>query len=420
MKGADPGTSRATRITAQLVFGLLALSGLAYNFLLSSLAVERFHGNDFGKFYYATQQWFTGNSLYSPTVASLMEVTASHWIQFADLNPPHFHLLILPFVVLPLDVAAYLWNGLNVWAAIFAGLLTCSELQIQIRRDQVLPLAAAILTCGATEAAAATGQYTGVLLLGTSLAWRASRHSQPVRSGTMIGLLMSLKPFLGLFVLVHLIRREFVAAAAALTTMIAAFVVGVTVFGLQEHQDWLSALATAQWTWAAMNGSWQAVAARLFDLSPYYSPLVVAPGLVWPIWLIGCVIVATMMFFVARRGVDHAYAGTILGALLISPLGWVYYHWLALPPCLALWKTRVPGLAKIGLACLATPLFALLFFQPNPLATLSLGSIYTWATVLLFLAVVKTPSSPCGRRRARHSNHAGTSRPTSWIGKTGL
>lgn len=313
MKDGWIGRSKAARIAAQIAFGILALAALAYDALLLTVAIGKLHGNDFGKFYYAAQQWLAGRSLYAPTVATRMEVSPSQWIEFTNMNPPHFHLAVLPFTLLPLDQAAYLWTGANLWAGILAAFLACQELDIRVRRDQLLPLIAAILTCAATAAVAATGQFTGALLLGMALAWREARHRHPICSGVIVGLLISLKPFLALFVPVQVIRRDFSAAAAAVASFVVTFALGIAVFGLQAHREWLATLTNVDWAWGAMNASWLAVVTRSLEVSPYYNPIVVAHELVRPIWLIGSLAVVAMTISIARQSLDHAYAGIILG-----------------------------------------------------------------------------------------------------------
>lgn len=84
----------------QFVSGIVVLSAGLYNTWLLQVSVRGLHGNDFGKFYYATKQWVAGSSLYAPNVATLMQAGEDS-LQFLDMNPPHFHVLLLPFVTMP-------------------------------------------------------------------------------------------------------------------------------------------------------------------------------------------------------------------------------------------------------------------------------------------------------------------------------
>ena len=73
----------------------------------------------------------------------------------------------------------------------------------------------------------------------------------------------------------------------------------------------------------------------------------------------------------------------MISALLASPLGWLYYIW---------WV--VPGMRPIkllGKSPLLWVPFAYLGWQPNRWVTLTLGSVYFWG--LLMLWVRRLPSA---------------------------
>ena len=100
------------------------------------------------------------------------------WMQFLNMNPPHFHILMIPFTVLPLERAAYVWLVVNVAAAVVATRVALKELHVHVSRRHVLPLLAVVFTSGATGATMITGQLTGLLMLpiapvGSSL-WNVS------------------------------------------------------------------------------------------------------------------------------------------------------------------------------------------------------------------------------------------------------
>jgi hypothetical protein len=96
----------------------------------------------------------------------------------------------------------------------------------------------------------------------------------------------------------------------------------------------------------------------------------------------------------------------LLAALLVSPLGWTYYWWLALGPMVAVvatwWKRdargeRSPGsragrwrraLLLVAVPGLIWPLPATIAFQPSAWATVLPGSAYFWATLALWVALI--------------------------------
>ncbi|MEQ1726805.1 MAG: glycosyltransferase family 87 protein [Vicinamibacterales bacterium] len=385
--------SRPLRVGQPLVQVLLAcLAGLlgSYNVAVFRVALSM-HGNDFGKFYEATQNWGRGQSLYSPTIATHMLVGAE-WRELLNMNPPHFHLLVLPFVALPLTPAAVAWALVNIAAGAAAVSIATAELGMRVHLRHVLPATCAALLCAATPAIAGTGQFTGLLLIPMVLAWRAARRDRWLRSGAWIGVLVSVKPFFALFLPVLLLRREWRALAGAAAAGGALFATGLVVFGWGEHLAWLHAMFGVDWAWSAMNGSLLAPIARMLDRSALFTPALVRPSLIAAPWLAASAVVLLGTLLRSRRSVDHLFGLTTLGALLISPLGWVYYAWLAFPPCLAIWRHSRPGIVVAGLAALCVPLIALGAGQPSPAATLTIGSSYTWGLLALWIGMLLTPA----------------------------
>jgi hypothetical protein len=379
----------------QISLGLLALILVQYNWLLLQVAVS-LHGNDFGKFYYAAVRWRSGASLYDSTIATRMLVEGT-WMEFPNLNPPHFHLLLLPFIFWSLPTATILWTGANAAAGLCAGAIVIRALRIRVLAWQILPAACVILLSSATGAILLTGQYTGLLLLPITIAWRAARQGHWSVCGAVLGVLIGVKPFLALFVPALIITGRWRAIWMLLFSVVVCFAVGVLVFGWSPYLEWLATLRSVSWPWATMNASLMAVLSRAFGASPYFTAAVLRPSVVGGLWMAGSLLVGGISLVVARRSIDHMFAAIVLGSLLVSPLGWVYYLWLALPGCLALWSFRAPLGAWLGLAILCVPLFALRWWQPGALATLTIGSSYAWATLALWIAVVSSGSG--GRPR---------------------
>lgn len=85
-------------------------------------------------------------------------------------------------------------------------------------------------------------------------------------------------------------------------------------------------------------------------------------------------------------------------ALLLSPLGWIYYLWFLAPPVIAgvsnldriTWRERLPGLALAGfLVPPFLPLSALAWSYG--LGTLTVGSVYFWALAVVWLIALRDP-----------------------------
>jgi hypothetical protein len=92
--------------------------------------------------------------------------------------------------------------------------------------------------------------------------------------------------------------------------------------------------------------------------------------------------------------VDRLFAIASATAFLLSPLAWLYYDFLLVAPIVALaaapaWRTRA-RLAALVFAALSLALTPgmLAAGQPSGAATVTLGSLYFWAVVALWLAAV--------------------------------
>ena len=370
---------------AGLLGALVTYYGLLFRLALSQ------HSNDFGKFYFAARAWLDGGSLYASNVATRMLIRGE-WFEFLNMNPPHFHLIVLPVVLLDLAAATTVWVALNVLATGLSVAIAVRELDLKVRPAVVLPTLVIALLSGALNAVAVTGQFTGLLMLPMTLAWRDARRGDWLRCGSWLGAVIGLKPFLALFVPVFLVNKRWRALLGVSMSILLTFGVGVIVFGWQAHVEWVRSLQAVSWTWSNMNASIMGWLSRSFDVSPTFVPLAVMPSIVRPLWIITALTVAATTLVASRRSTSHAFAVTLLGSLLMSPLGWVYYMPLAVAPCLELWSVSPPTLAIVGIVLAAMPLIVPSAFGMAGLAAVTLGSVYFWSVAALFSAVVCFPA----------------------------
>jgi hypothetical protein len=136
--------------------------------------------------------------------------------------------------------------------------------------------------------------------------------------------------------------------------------------------------------------------------SPHYHPVYEMPSLVRPIWIVFSIILGAFSLKIcvldsSSESIDRAFAILIIAALLISPLGWIYYLPISSGPIAILiysWvinrrlsdqselrrseKIKIGLIIAFSLGCLF-PFPAALLFQPNAFFTISLGSFYFWA-----------------------------------------
>ena len=216
-----------------------------------------------------------------------------------------------------------------------------------------------------------------------------------------LGFCAGIKPFFRLFAIALVIQKRWRAAAAMAAVGMAMLGIGVMVIGVDEYVAWARQLAAVSWAEHYMNASILGLLERAFSTTPWgQHPLTDLPMAIRPLWIGAATVIALVSAARWRKwhDADRTFLITSAAMLLLSPLGWVYYFWFLLPPLLALLirgdglSGRARRLVWIGLA--AT-------FVPNPVPWLSfmtgamtstLGSIYAWGLLLLWLGAIRSPT----------------------------
>ena len=384
---------------ALALVGVLAVA-FAYYALMVKVMFTVLHMNDFGKFYYSARAFLDGGDMYGPNPATAVPVSATETRQLWNMNPPHFHVLVLPLARLSPLPAYVIWSIESLIALVLSVAVITRELRLRWSASRLLWALTGFVVCSATLAVIVTGQLSFILLLPVTLAWRAARHGQWPRAGAWLGLVGSVKPFFGIFGLYFLLTKRFRAAEAMAITGVACVLVGLAVFGWQSYHAWITALRGVTWPWLPMNGSIAALLARTFAESPSFSPSTLAPGLVSTATALATAGVVVVTALAVRNdhsaeAADRAFALLLLTAQLIGPLGWVYYLWFLAGPIAALWpgfrqrpsaaRGRLIWLAVPGLLC---PMELTVRWGQHSWAAPTIGSIYTWTTLFMWAALV--------------------------------
>ena len=279
--------------------------------------------------------------MYAPSPATNIGIGSAADLQFLNMNPPHFHLVVLPFALMPPDLAAILWMVVSLVALMMSVVLIGRELGVRWTPITILGVAFGVLAFSGTQAFFLTGQVSMLLMLAMTVCWIAARRGRWTAAGVWLGICLSVKPFVAIFLPYLIATRRYRAAVISLATAAGAYTIGLVVFGLPNSQSWSRALAqSADWTWAEMNASILGFFRRAFDVQPIAPPVVLAPGLV-KFWIVaaGLVGVATLIVTAndrSARAVDRAFALLLVAAVLISPLGWIYYMPVAAGPIAAI------------------------------------------------------------------------------------
>jgi hypothetical protein len=352
----------------------------------------------------SVQHFLAGQSLYAGTRTRLL---AHYHTGQLNLNLPHTHLFLLPLARLSPQNALILWTATSALVFGWSTWRSLAALRWHLPVLAWLALAVYLLAWGPAAAVSLTAQLSLLLTGVVTAAWLAARGHRRASAGAWLGLAAALKPFLLLFLPYFALKRDWRALGACLAVIGTICGLGVLVFGIDAYRDWYAQLPRISWGPHYFNASFRAAAERLFGRSSY-------GGLGQHPWVVGGIAgtasvvvgLATLASVAPRHRelaistaparVDHEWAALLLAALLISPLGWAYYVWIALWPVAATighvqpWRSprRVDLLLIPGLA-------GWLWFgkmsewgQPSPLATLTAGSMYFWALLALWLWTV--------------------------------
>ena len=411
---SDRTLSRVLPASSVLLFGDLIRVATAIAIVIAILFVGiyfRFQGdhlNDFRVFYYSTQAWLDGQDMYGPTPATSVPVGDGRYHDLWNMNPPHFHLLVLPFAALPLGQAMAAWVVVNVALLVCCMAAITRALNVRWTVPGALWAIFASIVFSATCGLVATGQVTWIIMIPVTFAWIAAREGRWPRAALLLGAAASIKPFLGVFLVYFALRRHWKLAGMMLGAGAVCGLASLAVFGWDAQWRWIETLRAVDWPWAPMNSSLAGFLTRILSDNPFVPHVIEAPRLIGPLALAGSLVLAFVTYRRLMRdgadssgNVDRAFAALLILALLVSPLGWIYYLWLPVGPLLALfWFTSRPYHATTRAFLVAAapglvwPLYPFLWFRDSPWAAVSIAGIYFWTAIVLWSAVVVSHERP--------------------------
>jgi hypothetical protein len=384
-----------------LVFVIWVAFAQVYVRMIRLTLIDPSH-SDFTIFYYTARLVADGLPMYGMSPSRYGVAWAADHL--GNLNPPHLQMFALPLAYLSYGHALLAWVTVSLACLAASIAIVVRELGIPWSWRRFWLWGAFTISSAGFTTVAVTSELTFVLMLPFALAWRAWRRERWISAGAWLGVCASVKLFLLLFVPWLIWRRRWGALAAFAVAVAALVGIGAAAFGPASYGQWLTTLGEVGWWWLPMNASWQGLVSRLLAGGGRIAPLVHQPALVMPIAAAGSVLVAVATLIGAARDRSVASDRQVLlllgGAVLSSPLGWVYYLPLAFGPILG-WMgaardwmpiRRCTGatlaLVFAGLALLYVPHEATFAGQPSGLASLTAGSAYFWGLLLVWLGVL--------------------------------
>ena len=290
----------------------------------------------------------------------------------APLAAPIFAALAL----LPIRLAYLVWTSVSLAAAFWA-----AGHVARVWRRPTWQVIAVLLACHGVPVGIALGQVHLVIFVLVTAAWLADREDRFVAAGLWLGAAIYLKPFFALVSVYWVWRRAWRAAGTAALAAGGAYAIGL-IWLTPATADWLEALRSVTWQYAALNLSVWGWVARA-DL---------------PAW-IGVVLVTLVLVLLMLRlpalTRDGAWFAVLAAACLVSPIAWLYYALPLIGPLGLLYQQgerQTRRLLAAGYAGLCVPL---LFQNPameaGRLGAATLGSWYLWALVCGWIAYLLRP-----------------------------
>jgi len=300
-----------------------------------------------------------------------------------DPNTPHMLLVFWPLVGLPLRLALAIWLFVSYLCAALVLRVIATETRLRMSAPAWITLIALLLASTPALDMVADGNMIWLLWPLFTVAWRLDRGGRPFASGLLLGALMSVKPFVGVWLVYWALRdswRAFLGGVLALTVTLG---LGLAVTGLETWISWYHMLERITWYDRGHNASVIGFAARVGG-DPYAALGIVLAAIVGG--------TAAWSLARARRDIDRDWLFVFLTAMLLSPLGWRYYYCFALGPAVALLQ-RGRSLSRVQIL-----LGAALLFCPAPhlprssaLVSATAGSLAFWPLFCAWLTMVRTP-----------------------------
>jgi hypothetical protein len=351
------------RFFLNLGLGLLFAVAIAlYYVAIVAFATPEKPG-DFYKFYMSAKYYWEGKSIYAPIPKINLEklkegvhdelkhgqspdIQYGSGTEHANLNPPFQTLLLAPVGLITYGRAFLLYSFMSIIAGLIAVILIAHETAHGKYELWFLFLFMIIIMAYyPTWENILYGQLSLILLLLIALIWIAARNGRDALAGICLGLAMSFKIFVGLFLFFFLVRRRWRLLLWFLGAFTVLSLVPVWFFGINAYKDYITTLSDITWYAASWNASFQGFFTRIFGGSENI-PLVNVPVVAQTLTKLCSVLFLLWLAWLAWPRAqepsldrfDLGFSLTITGMLLISPLGWMYYFPTLLIPAVVAWR----------------------------------------------------------------------------------
>jgi alpha-1,2-mannosyltransferase len=270
----------------------------------------------------AIQRILHGQPAYAPTTGCGTLVNLPH--------PPASLLLVGPVALLPIPLAAVVWDMVLLGAVAATVAFALREVGARPTPWRLAALLVLLVCWPPLLDTLLEVQIGPVLLLLSMLAWRWGRRGRMGWAGVAVGVAAALRLFPALAVVYFVARREWRALAGASAAFVVSETLALPLVGVKGFVDYAT---------RALPGTQAQFGNTADNLSLWGWAAQLAPGAARPLALAlvaGMVVVLVVVTVRRRRRHLHADDATFLAYLpamvLASPLAWSFYLVLTLLP----------------------------------------------------------------------------------------
>src|SRR5262245_51864243 len=128
--GARSAVGAAVDTVSMIALAIVCAMSFLWDVVLVRVMVT-LNMNDFGKFYYSARAFLAGRDMYTPSPATQLGAGLLPGAQqLLNLNPPHFHLLVIPLAGFQPSLAVLLWMLANTLTLVLSVLIAAAELEV--------------------------------------------------------------------------------------------------------------------------------------------------------------------------------------------------------------------------------------------------------------------------------------------------
>jgi hypothetical protein len=342
-----PSTATTKRWRNFFVFGFLAITLLVYSMVVTETITHQLK-NDFFLFHHAAYNFWQDQSVYKPIAAEIEHAASLQKIlhqnpntavHSANLTPPTFILLTLPLGLLKESVALIIWTIISL-AINCCNVFLLYRIFFKAYCKPIIYWALLGIYCASIPAIASVnlGQLSPYLLLSILWIWQWSKKDHDIKTGLLLGLLLSIKYFFGLFALFFLMQKRIRLIAAAIASFALMNSLAYLVIGKSAFVQYQQNLSHIYWyinNWnASLFGFLSRFDAHITNL--YFIPA----RWVSVTYYCGCAALLFIQIQLCRKPLgraydfDFAFCYVLIASILMSPLGWLYYLVIMIIPIL--------------------------------------------------------------------------------------